>query len=65
MDTKGIVVMPVYMLITEDGCDQIVETKAIANREAHDLHAMGCTVRVKEFPGWTEAEAYEDKLRGY
>lgn len=58
--------MPCYMLLTTDGCDQIVNTMTEATREKKDLISMGCDrVRIKEFATWAEAEAYEDKLRGY
>jgi len=49
--------MSVFAVITEDGLDQVVETKAIAEREKRDLVKMGCSVRIKEFP--TEAECYD------
>jgi len=59
----------VFVLVTGEGLarevDQIVETKAIANREAKDLRAMGCIVTIKAFPSWEEAEAYEAKIRGW
>lgn len=55
----------VYVIITEDGIDQIVEGKAQCNKEVMDLRAMGCTVKVKAFATWKEAEAFEDKMRGY
>jgi hypothetical protein len=58
--------MPVYMLLVEGDCDQIVETKAIANRERRDLIDLGCdNVKIREFPSWEAAEAYESKLRGW
>lgn len=49
--------MPCFAIITEDGLDQIVETKAQADKEKKDLTRMGCTVRVKRFE--SEAKAYE------
>lgn len=57
--------MSVFMILTADGVDQIVETKAIALRERRDLIRLGCDpVRIREFPSWAEAEAYQDKLAG-
>lgn len=53
--------MTVYTLITEDGIDQHCETEAQAKREKRDLEKMGCTVKIKKFNSWAEAEAYEDK----
>ena len=50
-----------YMLITDDGIDQICETKATANKEKRDLVKMGCNVKIKQFETWEAANAYEDK----
>ena len=52
----------VYVLITEDGVDQIVETKEIAQREKHDLVKLGCSVKIKEFASWELAQAFADKF---
>lgn len=54
-----------FAILTEDGLDQVVETKAIANREAKDLRAMRCTVRVVAVKDEDEAEALGRKVRGY
>lgn len=51
----------VFAILTEDGLDQIVETQAIANREARDLRAMGCRVQVKKFLNELEALTWCDK----
>lgn len=57
--------MAVYMILVDGDCDQIVETRAIAEREKRDLINMGCgPVRIREFPCWEAAEQYEDKLNG-
>lgn len=54
-----------YMLITTDGCDQIVATLAEAKREKRDLITMGFEeTSIKAFASWAEATAYEDKLSG-
>lgn len=53
--------MSVYAVFTEDGLDQIVETKAIAEREQRDLRKMGCTVNVKEFATESAALDYADR----
>ena len=37
-----------YAIFTDDGLDQIVETRSLANREAKDLRAMGIAVRIVE-----------------
>lgn len=55
----------VYMLIADGTIDQIVETEALAKRERRDLEKMGCEVRVKRFPSWEAADAYEAKHRGW
>lgn len=52
----------IYTLITEDGVDQHCETLAQANKEKRDLQALGCTVKIKKFNSWADAQAYEDKL---
>jgi hypothetical protein len=55
---------PAFMLINDGECDQICGTRAEAEREKRDLKNLGCgNVRIKEFPTWAEAEAFEDKLR--
>ena len=48
-----------YAVITQDGCDQICETKATANAEIFDLRAMGHKVKSKSITGTglTEREA--------
>ena len=52
-------------ICTEDGVDQITYDRAIANREARDLRAMGCTVKIREFPSEADAYAWHDKRRGH
>lgn len=37
-----------FAVFTEDGLDQVCETRAIARKEARDLRDMGCEVRVVE-----------------
>lgn len=57
-----------YCIIT-GGCnpelDQVVETKAQAEREKLDLIKMDCEVRIKAVVDWDAANKLEDKLRGY
>lgn len=56
----------VYMILCDGDVDQIVETKAIAEREKKDLIKLGCdNVKIKIFPSWEAAEAYETKKRGW
>jgi hypothetical protein len=49
-----------YGIFTLDGLDQIVETKALARKEANDLNSLGCQVWCYQFPqgfdieGWAE-----------
>lgn len=55
-----------YMVLVEGECDQICGTKREADKEARDLRSMGHgRVVVRHFATWREAEAHEDKLRGY
>jgi hypothetical protein len=56
---------PVYVLITEDGIDQIITGAAHRDKEVKDLKALGCSVKVKTFATWEAAEAFEEKFRGY
>ena len=56
---------PVFVIIADGDIDQMVETQAIANREKRDLEKMGCTVKIKKFEDWQQAEAFEDKQRGW
>lgn len=54
-----------YVIITDGGTvDQICYSKAEATKEAKDLRAMGCTVKVKPM-SWSAAEEYADRKRGY
>lgn len=54
--------MDVYVIVTEDGVDQIVEGKVYATREVRDLKAMGFAARAKRFTDWESAQAYADKI---
>lgn len=54
-----------FMVIADGECDQICETRTDANREKNDLTRMGCEAKVRRFPSWRAAEAYETKLRGH
>jgi hypothetical protein len=54
-----------FAIICDDNFDAIWDTKAQADREAKDLRKMGHVVRIKAFATHADAEAYEDKLRGY
>ena len=53
-----------YAIFTEDGLDQVVETKAIARREATDLGDMGCKVWVYSYPASFDMEAWADETKG-
>lgn len=55
-----------YMLLNDGECDQICGSEKEAKREKKDLISLGCeNVKIKKFATWAEAEAFEDKLRGY
>ncbi len=57
---------PAFMLINDGECDQICGSEAEAKRERKDLISMGCdNVRIKRFENWADAEAFEDKMKGY
>ncbi|CAB4138773.1 hypothetical protein UFOVP344_45 [uncultured Caudovirales phage] len=56
---------PVFVILADGEIDQMVETQAIANREKRDLEKMGCTVKIKKFEDWQQAEAFETKKRGW
>lgn len=53
----------VYVILADGEFDAIWETEEQAKQEARDLRQMGYSVRVKRFPTWSAAEAYEDRLR--
>lgn len=56
----------VWVILVDGHVDQLVDSQRICKRECADLRAMECgKVTVKEFAGWAEAEAFEDKKRGY
>ena len=57
--------MKVFVILADGEIDQIVEGTAAKSREVRDLRAMGCDVSVKQFSSWADANAYEDKKRGY
>lgn len=54
----------IFVILTDDGVDQIVEGAAIARREVSDLKRMGCNARSKRFVSWADAEAYQDRIEG-
>lgn len=54
-----------YAIFTLDGLDQIVETKAIARREARDLAKLGCgKVWAYFIPAGFDIEAWADANPG-
>lgn len=55
----------IYVIIADGSVDQIVDTDAIAKREAKDLRKLGCEVKVKAVADWQAAYEIETKLRGY
>ena len=52
-----------FAIFTDDGLDQVVETKALANREAKDLRAMGCKVRIVEGADESAFDELDAKIR--
>lgn len=53
-----------YAIFTHDGLDQVVETKALARREADDLDAMGCAVWCYQLPEGFDIEGWADDNQG-
>lgn len=53
-----------FALFTLDGLDQIVETKALARREANDLDALGREVWVYQYPEGFDMESWADDNHG-
>ena len=52
-----------YAILTEDGLDQVVETKEQATKEVKYLREIArCKVRVKKFDTWEALDAFEEKL---
>ena len=48
----------IFVILTADGADWIVDDKALANRHVFELRAMGVgKVEVKKFPTWGAAYA--------
>ena len=54
--------MEMFAIICDGIFDQAVETKALANKEAKDLRAMGFVVRVIYCANADELEAIENKF---
>lgn len=56
----------VWVIMVDGRVDQLVDSLRVCKRECADLRALDCgKVTTKEFAGWAEAEAFEDKKRGY
>jgi hypothetical protein len=52
-----------YAILTEDGLDQVVETKEQLDKEVKYLKEIArCKVRVKKFNTWEAFDAFEEKL---
>jgi len=59
---KGIFNM-LYVILTEYGIDQVVETKEQLDKEVKYLKEVArCKVRVKKFNTWEAVTAFEEKL---
>lgn len=55
-----------WAVFTDDGLDQIVETEALAKREAKDLREMGCDkVKIVMVQDEDHADAISRKILGY
>lgn len=57
--------MTVYVILCDGDVDQISDCPEATAQEKKDLLDMGFEVTVKSFHSWEEAEAFEDKKRGY
>lgn len=57
--------MTLYCIIADGEFDQVCCSYLEAHRERRDLQAMGCTVRIREVSSWDEANALEERMRGY
>lgn len=55
----------VWVLLADGAYDQMCYSEREMKREKRDLEEMGFKVKVKTFPNVKEAEAFEDKMRGY
>lgn len=53
-----------YGIFTEDGLDQVVETKELARKEATDLGKLGCRVWAFKLPEGFDVEAWADDNPG-
>lgn len=52
-----------YIIMTEDGLDQVVETKELASKEVKELRAMDIgKVWIKKVNSWLELDQFEAKL---
>lgn len=59
---KGLIKM-LYIIMTEDGLDQVVETKELASKEVKELRAMDIgKVWIKQVNSWLELDQFEAKL---
>jgi hypothetical protein len=55
-----------FVILVDGSVDQICGSLREARKEKKDLERMDCgSVRIKPFATWQEAEAFEDKTRGY
>lgn len=52
----------VYVVIADGSIDIIQTGKVHVDKHVKDLKKMGCEVKVKSFPTWAAAEAFEDKF---
>lgn len=51
-----------YIVITEDGVDQVVDTKKEAEAEKRDLKAMGFSVQIRHCKTWAEVDEQVDTI---
>ena len=50
-------------VVIADGCVDIIQEDCPELREhIRDLRDMGCTVKMKRFASWQDAETYEEKV---
>jgi len=54
----------IAVILADNSVDCILALGDGIERHAKDLRDMGFKVRVKYFPSWKAAEAYEARMRG-
>jgi len=56
----------VAVILADDEIDSVMENqKSYVSAHVKELKALDCSVSVKYFPNWEEAEKFEEKKRGW